>query len=219
MNKAELIERVINTFTDMGSEDPVDTAYANPLTMTEAETYLNEIRANEKDYLEQDEWLPAEVTPEIYMEAFNCYLRKCKHDVTVKRLAEFFRDAEMVDAYHEFDGEYISYKDKAVYPTDWLTEAIEFPFTPDDLTMLDLITLGQNSPNFDPEKKFCWYDIVNHKLHSTNTPFEDGLIDAKAFAEWILETPGRIEHVKNLCMSSTDIDYIFCFWHSIERSV
>ena len=52
VNKAELIERIIDTFTNMGSESPEDTAYANQLTLKEAETYLAEIRANEKEYLE-----------------------------------------------------------------------------------------------------------------------------------------------------------------------
>ena len=214
MNKAELIERIIDTFTDMGSESPEDTAYANQLTLKEAETYLAEIRANEKEYLEPEHWLPAEITPQIYMEAFNCYLRKCKHDVTAQRLAEFIRLGEQVDTYHEFLGKYVSYTDKIVYPTDWLMENMEFPFTSEDLSMLDLITLGQNSPDFDPEKKYCWYDVTAHKLHSTNAPFADGLIDATAFAEWILENPGRVQYVKDWCMINTDIDYIFRYWQT-----
>lgn len=221
MNKAELIERIIDTFTDMGSEDPEDTAYANPLTLAEAEMYLKEIRATEKIDLEPDEWLPSEVTPDLYMEAHNCYLRKCKHDVTAQRLAEFFRLNEMVDVYHEFDGDYHSDKDKYVCPTDWLTENMEFPFTSFDFTMLDLIQLGQHSPDFDPDKKYCWYEIkdnnpecVRNELHSTDTPFADGLIDATAFAEWILESPGRIWYVKDYCMINTDIDYIFRYWQT-----
>lgn len=214
MNKAELIERIIDTFTCMGSEDPEDIAYGKPLTLKEAETYLAELRANERANLEPDEWLPAEITPEIYMEAYNCYHRKCIHDVTTRRLAEFLKNGEMVDTYHEFLGQYVSYTDKLVCPTDWLTENMEFPFTSEDLSMLDLITLGQNSPDFNPEKKYCWYDVTAHKLHSTNTPFADGLIDATAFAEWILESPGRIWYVKDYCMINTDIDYVFRYWQT-----
>ena len=214
MNKAELIERVIDTFTAMGSEDPEDTAFGKPLTPDEAKMYLEELRENEFINLEPENRLPPEVTPQIYMEAYNCYLRKCKHDVTAQRLAEFFRLNEMVDVYHEFDGQYISYKDKYVCPTDWLTEHMEFPFTSEDLSMLDLITLGQNSPYFNPEKKYCWYDVTAHKLHSTSTPFADGLIDARAFAEWILESPGRIWYVKDYCMINTDIDYVFRCWQT-----
>ena len=217
MTKAELIERIIDTFTDMGSEDPVDTAECNPLTLSEATTYLAERRAMEKVDLEPSEWLPDEVTPELYMEAENCYIRKCKHDVTAQRLAEFIKDREQVDVYNEFGSAYRSGTDKLVYPTDWLTENMEFPFTPVDLTMRDLITLGQNSPDFDPRKDYCWYDADNHKLYSTDTPFADELIDAMAFAEWILESPGRVLYVQDWCMINTDIDYVFRYWQTEKK--
>ena len=212
MNKDELIERIIDTFTCMGSEDPVDTCYAHPITLAEAKSYLNELRANEKTDLEPEEWLPAEITPALYMEAFNCYLRRCRYEVTLHRLTEFIVDAEHVDLYHDFYGEYISYSDKVCYPTDWLTENMEFPFTSEDLTMLDLITLGQNSPEFNPEKRFCWYDVTSHTIHSTNAPFASGLMSAQNFAEWILEERNRIEYVTDTYMINTDIDYIFHFW-------
>lgn len=212
MKKEELIERIIDTFTDMGSEDPEDTAYADELTLPEARTYLSELRANEKSNLEPNEWLPAEVTPELYMEAFNCYLRRCRYDVTLTRLTEFIEYGELVDAYHEYDGQYVSNTDKIVYPTDFLTERIEFPFTCDDLTMFDLIIIGQNSTDFNPNERFCWYDITNNQLHSTNTPFEDGLINARAFAEWILADENRVQYIKDWYMDNTDIDYVFRYW-------
>lgn len=212
MNKAELIERIINTFTDMGSEDPEDTAMCGKISLEEATMYLGERRAMERADLEPDEWLPVEVTPELYMEAENCYIRKCRYDVTKSRLADFFTLREVVDCYHEFDGEYHSDTDKYVIPTDWLTESIEFPFTSHDLTMLDLIQLGQNSPDFNPIVEFCWYDAVNKQLHSTSNPFYDGLIDASAFATWILEDPERIQCVQDDYMDNTDIDFIFNFY-------
>ena len=118
----------------------------------------------------------------------------------------------MVDAYHEFDGQYHSNTDKTVYPTDWLTESMEFPFTPYDLNMLELILIGQNSPDFDPYKDFCWYDIKSKQLHSTDTPFADGLINAMAFAEWIIGHPEATRHIQDYCMVNTDIDYIFRYW-------
>ena len=212
MKKAELIERIIDEFTCMGSESEEDTAYAKPMTLNEAKIYLDELREQQAIDLEPEERLPAEVTPELYMEAFNCYLRKCRHDVTLNRLAEFFTLHEMVDTYHEFDDKYQHPDtDKVVYPTDWLTENMEFPFTPYDLTMLDLIRLGQNSPDFDPQKDFCWYDYDTKQLHSTDTPFADGLIDAKAFAEWIMDNPDTVKYVQDWCMINTDIDYIFNF--------
>ena len=211
MNKAELIERIIDEFTCMGSEDPEDTAYAKPMALKEAKDYLAELRSWQDVDLAPEERLPAEVTPELYMEAFNCYLRKCRHDVTLNRLTEFFTLHETVDTYHEFDGKYHSDTDKVVYPTDWLTENMEFPFTPYDLTMLDLIRLGKHSPDFDPAKDYCWYDAENFQLHSTDTPFADKLIDARAFAEWILSDSRLIKYVQDYCMINTDIDYIFNF--------
>ena len=212
MNKAELIERIIDEFTCMGSECAEDTAYAKPITLPEAKIYLAELRENEMENLEPDERLPEEVTPELYMEAFNCYLRKCRYDVTLDRLAEFFTLREMVDTYHEFDGQYYSDTDKYVVPTDWLTENMEFPFiTQYDLTMLDLIRLGHNSPDFDYQKDYCWYDYDAKQLHSTDTPFADGLIDGRAFAEWILADKVRTKYIQDLCMVNIDIDYIFNF--------
>ena len=203
MKKTELIESIINTFTC------IDIRNANELSLTDASKILEEIRENEHCYLDRNLWLPNEVTPELYMEAYNCYLRKCRHDITARRLAEFIQLRELVDMFHEFDGEFVSYKSKIVYPTSFLTMDMEFPFTSIDLCMLELITLGQNSPDFDPEKEYCWYDEKNHQLHSTNTPFADGLLDAMAFAEWLLENPEQKQYVIDCCMDNTDIDYIF----------
>lgn len=212
MNKAELIERIIDTFTDMGSEDPVDTACANELTLPEAKMYLKEIRENEFINLEPEDRLPIEVTPELYMEAFNCYLRRCRYEVTLDRLVEFLKLGEKVDVYNEFLGKYTSATDKLVYPTTWLMENMEFPFTSYELSMLDLILIGKNSPDFDPTDDYCWYDDDNKQLHSTHHPFSDGLIDVKAFAMWILEHPGIIQYVQDWCMVNTDIDYVFRYW-------
>ena len=216
MNKAELIERIIDTFTDMGSEDPVDTAMCDLLSLKQADMYLRERRAMEKVDLSPDEWLPDEVTPEIYQEANNCYIRRCRYEVTRDRLAEYIQLHEIVETYHDYDGEYHSDTDKYVCPTDWLIENMEFPFTSFDFTMLDLIQLGQHSPDFDASKKYCWYEIknnnpccVDNELHSTDTPFADGLIDAKKFAEWLLSDHDRTEYFKEWCMINTEIDYVF----------
>lgn len=211
MTKAELIERIIDTFTDMGSEDPGDTALCNPIMLDEATLYLGEYRRTERENFKPSEWLPAEVTPELYMEAYNCYIQKCKYDVTAERLAEYIADGELIYTFNEFIGEYHNESDKLVYPTDFLNEDIEFPFTEYDLTMLDLINIGQNSPDFDMSDDYCWFDNKNNQMHSTDTPFADGLIDATAFAKWILEDKNRIEQIQN-GMDNTQIDYVFRYW-------
>lgn len=211
MKKEELIERIVDTFTDMGSEDPIDTAASNYVSLVEAAMHLSERRAMEIKDLEPSERLPEEVTPLLYMEALNCYIRKCKYDVTLNHLAEYFTDGELVYTFLEFEGEYINKSDQHVCPTDFLNEDIEFPFTETDLTMLDLISIGKRSYDFSPEDNYCWYDEVNNELHSTDTPFGDGLIDAKAFAKWILEDKDRIERIQN-GMDNTQIDYVFRYW-------
>ena len=211
MKKSELIERIIDTLTGMGSEDPTDTASCHYITLKEAKNYLEDRRAMEKADFTPDEWLPEEVTPELYMEAFNCYIRKCKHDITLEHLVEYFTDGELIDTFHEFEGEYHNDKDKTVYPTDFLNEDIEFPFTQYDLTMLDLINIGRHSYDFNSDEDFCWYDEDSNELHSTDTPFKDGLIDAKAFCEWVLEDNDRIDRVQSY-MVNTQIDYVFRYW-------
>ena len=40
MTKAEIMERIIDSFTDMSSECPEDTAMCNYLTLKEGEMYL-----------------------------------------------------------------------------------------------------------------------------------------------------------------------------------
>lgn len=211
MKKEKLIERIIDTFTDMGSEDPIDTAECNYITFGKATEYLADRRVMELKDLEPSERLPEEVTPKLYMEAFNCYIRKCKYDVTLKRLAEYFTDGELVYTFLEFEGEYINKSDQHVCPTDFLNEDMEFPFTQYDLTMLDLIVIGKNSYDFSADEAFCWYDEKENVLHTTDTPFSDGLIDATAFAKWILEDKNRIEQIQN-GMDNTQIDYVFRYW-------
>ena len=39
---------------------------------------------------------------------------------------------------------------------------------------------------FDPQDEYCWYDADLMTLHSTSNPFTDGLLDADAFARFIL---------------------------------
>ena len=213
MKKEELIKRIIDAFTGMGSEDPEDTACSGFLTLDEAKMYLDEQRASEAAFFEpEDRIYTDDITPELYMEAYNCFVRRCRYDVTLNRLIEFIITHETVDLYHEYDGLYKSDTDKYVCPTDWLMENMEFPFTSVNLTMLELIKVGQNSPDFNPTDDYCWYDSKTMRLYSTHHPFKEGLIDARAFASWLLESPGRIWYVKDYCMLNTDIDYVFRYW-------
>ena len=140
-------------------------------------------------------------------------IRRCRYNDTLNRLTEFITLSENLDVYLEFQEDYESETDRLVYPVEWLMEDMDFPFTDYGLSMLDLIRLGQHSPKFNPDDKYCWYD-PDKGLFSTNTPFADGLIDAKALARWILEKPLRIQRIRNGYMINTDIDYVFRNWRS-----
>lgn len=195
MNKAELIERIIDTFTDMGSDDPADTATCNELTLTEAETYLKERRAMEKINLEPDEWLPAEVTPELYMEASNCYIRKCRHDYMKEEYMEWLQNVNPWDVYEEYCESIGSYA--KVVPTEFLLENECFPFDdPDgDPNMLGLIIIGQNSKSFNPDHEYCWYNAEKKMIFSSDTPFADGIINAEEVAEWLVRDSDALNRI------------------------
>lgn len=208
MKREEIIERIIDSFTDMGSEDPEDTASCDFIDVKEAEMYLNEYRAMEKDFNE-DEKLPAEVTPELYMEAWNCYVRKCRHDVQIERLTEWLTDNECWDAYEWYCCQVLDAVPTIVY-TDWLTEEMEWPFESEDINMLGLVVVGMNSKDtFNPEHTFCWYDSNKEQLFSSDTPFADGIIDAHELATYAVEHPEDREFMIYFHMDNTDIDYIF----------
>lgn len=213
MTKAELIERIIDTFTGMGSDDPEDTAMCGEITLKEADMYLKEYRETELADFEPDEWLPAEVTPELYMEAFNCYVRKCRHDVSIERLAEFLTYGEHWRAY-EIYTEIAKNGVCTILPTDFLTEDMEFPFVEEDgypPNLLGMIVIGQASKDtFSPDDEYCRYDAPAHTLYSTNTPFADGWIDATEIAAYFVEHPeDRFELYACGLLDNTQTDYIF----------
>lgn len=186
MTKAELIERIIDTFNDMSGECPTDYLGMDSLTLEEATMYLAERRADERSAdLTPDECLPDEVTPELFMEAENCYIRMMKFEARVQRLAEFITDNCCVCEYANY---YYPTLENGLdlFPVDWLTDTDGLHFTV-DASPLDIMQIGINSQStFNPDDEFCWYDKENMVLHSTNNPFSDGLIDAEAFARFVL---------------------------------
>lgn len=211
MKKAEIIERIIDSFTAMGSESPEDTATSNFIDREEAEMYLSEQRAMEKiSELEPSECFPEEATAEMYMEAWNCYVRKCRHDVQIERLTEWLIDGEQWNTYSWYC-EHAQNAVATVVYTDWLTEDIEWPFeTNGTANMLALVVVGMNSRDtFNPEHTFCWYDANKEQLFSSNTPFADGIINAKEIATYAVEHPEDRECMLFGDMDNTDIDYIF----------
>jgi hypothetical protein len=216
MNKAELIERIVDTFTGMGSEDPIDTARCNYLTLEEAKTYLDEYRAMEKADFEPDEWLPEEVTPELWMEANNCYIRKCKHDVIVNRLATWLLKEEPIAFYDDYRDDYNKDAPEIVPLDFWYNynSTCDLPFGfGDKLTILDaieLIEIGMNSRDVCKfTDNYIYYDKQNQTLRSCNRPFGEAVISAIGFAKFILETPDALSWLREHLITAEDRNWVF----------
>ena len=216
MNKAELIERIVDTFTGMGSEDPIDTAFCSYLTLEEAKTYLNEYRAMEKADFEPDEWLPEEVTPELWMEANNCYIRKCRHDVLVKRITEWLIEDDPVALYDNYRLDYGENHPEIVPIDFWYNydSIADLPFghgnKPTIVDMIELIQIGLNSKgycNFTHE--YICYNEKEKRLSTTNHPFAAGMINPNEFAEYIASTPELLEEIREHYLTDEQIKYIF----------
>lgn len=224
MKKEEIIGRIINAFTGMGSESPEDIALTGGITLDEARKYLIEARGVEAACFEpEDKLFTDEVTPELYMEAYNCYVRKCKHDITIERLVIWLTDNNDAILHDEYCSKYNGDEEDVIL-TDCLNEDIDFPW---ELSfdcgengiihaypnMLGLLILGQRSANtFNSNHLFCWYDKKENVLRSTDTPYADHLWDAYAFAEYILINPDVTDTIQTCYMENTDIDYVFRYW-------
>lgn len=208
MTKAELIERIVDALIDPWTDDPNDYLNATTIDIEYAKVMLKDLRDNEDDAdLEQDERLPEEVTPELVMIAYNCLIRARKNEARVNRLAEFITGNEMVC---EYDNYYLPEHNDSIdmCPVDFLTDC--FPFIDNDHP-LNLILIGMNSHHtFNKEHEFCWFDSKNNILHSTDHPFGDGILDAKAFAEYIMSDEGH-ECFDYITEDMTDDDFQYVF--------
>ena len=71
-----------------------------------------------------------------------------------------------------------------------------------------LIKIGQNSPHFDFNSDYCWFDKDKFQLHSTNHPFREGVLDAEAFARFILLDAEAFGYMFDGIIPEEDIPYI-----------
>lgn len=211
MTKAELIEKIVDAMIDPWTDNPEDYMDATPIDIEYAHVMLKDLRDNEDAAeLEPEERLPEDVTPELVMLAYNCLIRARKHEARVDRLAEFITDNEMVC---EYDNYYLPTHDNGIdmIPVDFLTDTDGFPFM-DDASPLDILCIGMNSrQTFDPQHEFCWYDKEMYTIHSTNNPFGDGVLDAKAFAEYIMSDDGQdcFDYITDCIMNNDDFKSVF----------
>lgn len=211
MTKTEIISRIIDRITDPWTESPEDYQYAEPIDLDVAKDVLKQYRDDDDDCeLDPEDRMPEEATPELLMEAYNCNIRYQKFELRVKRLAEYITDNEMVCEYDNYYKEF-SEKKLDVYPSDFIWDS--FPFKPiGDMSPdnpLFLIQLGQRSKDFDANKEFSWYDRDNNLLHSTNTPFADGILDAEAFARFVLCDADALGYFLDGIMDDDEIVKVF----------
>lgn len=223
MTKYELIERIVDSFWDFSGEEPEDYLNMNPIDLKHASMYLAEQRADERAAdLEPDECLPAEVTPELYMEAENCYIRMMKHNAHVIRLAKWLAEEFCVCEYDQYFDMY-EHGGSRVLPVGWLyTEPFPFDLVDDAYpNTAFLIQLGQRSPQFSLDHEYCWYDKSKNQLFSADDPYEAGAIDAVAFAEFILGPDGHdaLDYFLSSIMDDGDIKDVFGCDYAQVRSM
>lgn len=213
MTKAELIERIIDRITDPWTESCEDYKYAELIDLDVAKDII--AQCNEEDLdLEPEDRLPAEVTPELMMLAYNCNVRKNKHELRVKRLAEYITDNEMVCEYANY---YFPTIDDGIdlIPVDFLANTTKFPFEKKDGRTPDIIDLfrifSKSREFFRQNDEFCWYDKENEILHSTDRPFRDGVLNAEDFAEYIMSDEGQdcFDYIVDDIMDDEDFESVF----------
>ena len=211
MTKAEMTERIVDRLVDPWTEDLVDYADVKPIDLEYAKSFLKELRHEDVDMDDPNYCIPEGTTPELLMEVFNCLLRAKQRELTICRLAECITDNELVC---EWDNYYVEAHPDAleVLPLDFLIDEFPFKMIDDSYSNpLWLVELGQRSPEFNPNHEYCWFDMEHRQLYSTNTPFHDGIIDAKDFAEWIMTPEGEDcrEYFTEHLLSESEREHIF----------
>ena len=213
MTKAEMTERLVDLLVDPATEDLEEYEYVKPIDLEYAKSLLRDLRHEDVDIDDPDFASPEGTTPELLMETFNCLLRAKQHELTIQRLAEYITENEMICEYDQY---YIpTHPDaRVVLPVDFLCDS--FPFRFDDSNErpsdLDLVCIGMNSRStFNPEAVYCYYDDDLKKLFSTDVPFGDEVIDAQAFAEWIMSPEGEDcrEYFTEHLMDEDEIERVF----------
>ena len=210
MTKAELIERIVDALIDPWTDNAEDYLDAEPIFDTEqAKDMLYDIRELESSAdLEDDERLPEDVTPELVMEAYNCLIRARKFEARTERLAEWIKENDPVCEYCNY---YLPAHENAIdlCPVDFLSDTDGFPFLEEEPSPLDLLCIGMNSrKTFDPQDEYCWFDANLMTMHSTNHPFRDGVLDAEAFARFILLDSETLEYMLDGIIDDEDAEYI-----------
>ena len=194
MKKEEIISALLFRMSDPCVEDDEEAiANLDYLNLDEATAYLDEARKEDEEIGDEDYCIPAEATPELYMEAYNCRIRLAVFNMQVKRLAEWFIENDEVALYDNYRLDY-GENNPEVIPIEFMDNydnVGDFPFELGNhlnvADVIELIDIGRNSAaTFRFTDNYFWYDAENKTLHSTNHPYADGTIDAMEFAMYIL---------------------------------
>lgn len=202
MKKEQIIEAILNRISDPYTDNEEDIALCNPIELPYATTWLAEIRQEDIDNANDDEFrMPNAATPELLMEAFNCRVRLAKRNVTIDRLANYLIERGDVAMYENYNPDHSYGPD--IYPLDFwhnFDSTADFPFgfgkqlTIEDV--IELIEIGKNSHVtccFTDD--YVWYDAKNKVVHTTNDPYADGTIDARGFAEYALTDTELFDYI------------------------
>lgn len=216
MAKDELIEKIVDALIDPWTDNCQDYVDAEDTDLEGAEQILKDIRTNEQDAgLKPEECLPSSVTPELVMEAWNCLVRARKHDAMVERMAEWIEDNDPVCEYENYKSEYENSR-RTVYPTDFLFNSYDpndFPFAMKGGILPDhamLVSIGMHSArSFSFNHTFCWYDQDRAQLFSSDHPFRENIINADAFAAFIVDNADVRDYFIYGVMDDTDVEYVF----------
>ena len=211
MTKLEMTERLVDRLVDPATDDLENYDDIKPIDLEYAKSLLKDLRHEDIDIDDPDYCVPDGTTPELLMETFNCLLCAKQHELTIQRLADYITENEMVCEYDQY---YVPTHPDAlvVLPVDFLMDNFPFPMIDDSFANpLWLIELGQRSPEFDPDCVYCWFDKEHRQLYSTDTPFDDEVLDATAFAEFIMSPEGEEcrEYFTEALMDEDDIIHVF----------
>ena len=197
MNKEQIIEALLYRMSDPCVPDcDEDIAESDLMTHEEAVGYIAELREEDEDIGDDDYHVPAEATPELYMEAYNCRVKLARRNVTIDRIAEFITENNEVAMYSGYSGDLLdegyTTNNVDVIPVDFLDNETEF-FFDSDLSALDMILIGKNSKAFNADRyEYCWYDVDKKVLHGSHNPFEEDVLDAKELATYLVDHPDEI---------------------------
>ena len=123
--------------------------------------------------------------------------------IYIRKLAEYLIENNDVYVYsncHTLYGDHLI----DVVPTDFIDD----DYFTDQLPSYrsELIDIGKRSAT-TLDGAFCWYDAKKKQFFSSNNPFDDGIIDAYALAEYLLSPEGFEDFESNIDVY--DCEYIF----------